>query len=171
MIYFDNAATTQKPKAVLDAIQQYYEVDNSNIHRGAHTLADRATRQFEETRESVRAFIGARESAEIIFTRGTTESINLVAKTFGSTFIQKGDEIIISTLEHHSNIVPWQMLCEQNGAVLRVIPINDAGAFIVMMSSVKLGRIVSEVGSDELFMFKIAIAEVSAQLPNVTTQR
>jgi cysteine desulfurase/selenocysteine lyase len=130
LIYFDNAATTQKPKAVLDAIQQYYEVDNSNIHRGAHTLADRATRQFEETRESVRAFIGARESAEIIFTRGTTESINLVAKTFGSTFIQKGDEIIISTLEHHSNIVPWQMLCEQNGAILRIIPITDAGELV-----------------------------------------
>ena len=130
LIYFDNAATTQKPKAVLDAIQQYYEVDNSNIHRGAHTLADRATRQFEETRESVRAFIGARESAEIIFTRGTTESINLVAKTFGSTFIQKGDEIIISTLEHHSNIVPWQMLCEENGAILRIIPITDAGELV-----------------------------------------
>lgn len=130
LIYFDNAATTQKPKAVLDAIQNYYEVDNSNIHRGAHTLADRATRQFEETRESVRAYIGARESAEIIFTRGTTESINLVAKTFGSTFIQKGDEIIISTLEHHSNIVPWQMLCEQNGAILRVIPITEAGELL-----------------------------------------
>lgn len=130
LIYFDNAATTQKPKVVLDAIQNYYEVDNSNIHRGAHTLADRATRQFEETRESVRAFIGARESAEIIFTRGTTESINLVAKTFGSAFIQKGDEIIISTLEHHSNIVPWQMLCEQNGAILRIIPITDAGELV-----------------------------------------
>lgn len=130
LIYFDNAATTQKPKAVLDAIQNYYEVDNSNIHRGAHTLADRATRQFEETRESIRAFIGARESAEIIFTRGTTESINLVAKTFGSAFIQKGDEIIISTLEHHSNIVPWQMLCEQNGAILRIIPMTDAGELV-----------------------------------------
>ncbi len=130
LIYFDNAATTQKPKVVLDAIQNYYEVDNSNIHRGAHTLADRATRQFEETRESVRAYIGARESAEIIFTRGTTESINLIAKTFGSAFIQKGNEIIISTLEHHSNIVPWQMLCEQNGAILRVIPITDAGELV-----------------------------------------
>ena len=130
LIYFDNAATTQKPKVVLDAIQNYYEVDNSNIHRGAHTLADRATRQFEETRESVRAYIGARESAEIIFTRGTTESINLVAKTFGSAFIQKGDEIIISTLEHHSNIVPWQMLCEQNGAIFRVIPITDSGELV-----------------------------------------
>jgi cysteine desulfurase/selenocysteine lyase len=131
LTYLDNAATTQKPKVVLDAIQRYYEIDNSNIHRGAHTLADRATQHYEETRESIRAFIGARESAEIIFTRGTTEGINLVAKTFGSTFIQKGDEIIISTLEHHSNIVPWQMLCEQNGAVLRVIPINDAGELVL----------------------------------------
>ena len=130
LIYFDNAATTQKPQAVLDALTHYYEKDNSNIHRGAHTLADRATRQFEETRESVKAFIGARESAEIIFTRGTTESINLVAKTFGTKFIQKGDEILISTLEHHSNIVPWQMLCEQTGAILKIIPITDAGELV-----------------------------------------
>jgi cysteine desulfurase/selenocysteine lyase len=130
LIYFDNAATTQKPQAVLDALTHYYEKDNSNIHRGAHTLADRATLQFEETRESVKAYIGARESAEIIFTRGTTESINLVAKTFGAKYLQKGDEILISTLEHHSNIVPWQMLCEQNGAILRVIPITDAGELV-----------------------------------------
>jgi cysteine desulfurase/selenocysteine lyase len=131
LIYFDNAATTQKPVAVLDAIQQYYEKDNSNIHRGAHTLADRATRQYEETRESVRTLLNARETAEIIFTRGTTESINLVAKTFGPKFIQKGDEILISTLEHHSNIVPWQMLCEQTGAILKVIPITDAGELVM----------------------------------------
>jgi len=131
LIYFDNAATTQKPVAVLDAIQQYYEKDNSNIHRGAHTLADRATRQYEETRESVRSLLNAREAAEVIFTKGTTESINLVAKTFGSKFIQKGDEILISTLEHHSNIVPWQMLCEQNGAILKVIPITDSGELIL----------------------------------------
>ena len=131
LIYFDNAATTQKPVAVLDAIQQYYEKDNSNIHRGAHTLADRATRQYEETRESVRTLLNAREAAEVIFTKGTTESINLVAKTFGSKFIQKGDEILISTLEHHSNIVPWQMLCEQNGAILKVIPITDSGELIL----------------------------------------
>jgi cysteine desulfurase/selenocysteine lyase len=131
LIYFDNAATTQKPVAVLDAIQQYYEKDNSNIHRGAHTLADRATRQYEETRESVRKLLNARETAEIIFTRGTTESINLVAKTFGPKFIQKGDEILISTLEHHSNIVPWQMLCEQTGAILKVIPITDAGELVM----------------------------------------
>lgn len=131
LIYFDNAATTQKPQVVLDALTQYYEKDNSNIHRGAHTLADRATHNYEETRESVRALIGARESAEVIFTRGTTESINLVAKTFGSKFIQKGDEILISTLEHHSNIVPWQMLCEQTGAILKVIPITDAGELVM----------------------------------------
>ena len=131
LIYFDNAATTQKPQAVLDALTHYYEKDNSNIHRGAHTLADRATRQYEETRESVRTLLNARETAEIIFTRGTTESINLVAKTFGPKFIQKGDEILISTLEHHSNIVPWQMLCEQTGAILKVIPITDAGELVM----------------------------------------
>jgi cysteine desulfurase/selenocysteine lyase len=130
LIYFDNAATTQKPQAVLDALTNYYKLDNSNIHRGAHALADRATRYYEETRESVRDFIGAGESAEIIFTKGTTESINLVAQTFGRRFIGKDDEIIISTLEHHSNIVPWQMLCEEKGAILCVIPINDAGEIL-----------------------------------------
>lgn len=130
LIYFDNAATTQKPKSVIDALSRYYELDNSNIHRGAHVLADRATRYYENTREVVREFIGAAESAEIIFTKGTTESINLVARTFGRKFIGKGDEIIISTLEHHSNIVPWQMLCEETGAILRIIPINDAGEIL-----------------------------------------
>ena len=130
LIYFDNAATTQKPKAVLEALNNYYSLDNSNIHRGAHALADRATRYYEETREAVRDFIGARESDEVIFTKGTTESINLVAQTFGRKFIGKGDEIIISTLEHHSNIVPWQMLCEEKEAILRVIPINDSGEII-----------------------------------------
>ncbi|WP_268034960.1 cysteine desulfurase [Algoriphagus sp. PAP.12] len=127
LIYFDNAATTQKPKAVLDALMKYYEHDNSNIHRGAHALADRATQYYENTRETVREFINAKESAEIIFTKGTTESINLVAQTFGRKFIGQGDEIIISTMEHHSNIVPWQMLCEEKGAVLKVIPIHDNG--------------------------------------------
>lgn len=130
LIYFDNAATTQKPKAVLKALQEYYEKDNSNIHRGAHALADRATRHYEETREAVKDFIGAREAAEIIFTKGTTESINLVAKTFGRNFIGKGDEILISTMEHHSNIVPWQMVCEEKGAILKVIPITESGEII-----------------------------------------
>ncbi|MEB2775187.1 cysteine desulfurase [Algoriphagus sp. D3-2-R+10] len=130
LVYFDNAATTQKPQSVLDALTNYYSTDNSNIHRGAHALADRATRYFEETREAIQDFIHAREAAEVIFTKGTTEGINLVASTFGRKFIEKGDEIIISTLEHHSNIVPWQMLCEEKGAILKVIPINEAGEIL-----------------------------------------
>jgi cysteine desulfurase/selenocysteine lyase len=130
LVYFDNAATTQKPQAVLDALRNYYEHDNSNIHRGAHTLADRATRHYEATREKVKDFINSRESAEVIFTKGTTESINLVAQTFGRKFIGKDDEIIISTMEHHSNIVPWQMLCEEKGAKLRVIPIQENGEIV-----------------------------------------
>ena len=130
LIYFDNAATTQKPQSVINSLEGYYLHDNANIHRGAHALADRATRYFEDTRETVQKFLNAKESAEIIFTKGTTESINLVAYTFGRKFIQTGDEIIISTLEHHSNIVPWQMLCEEKGAILKVIPINDAGEII-----------------------------------------
>lgn len=130
LVYFDNAATTQKPQAVLDALRNYYEHDNSNIHRGAHTLADRATRHYETTREKVKDFINSRESAEVIFTKGTTESINLVAQTFGRKFIGKDDEIIISTMEHHSNIVPWQMLCEEKGAKLRVIPIQENGEIV-----------------------------------------
>jgi len=130
LVYFDNAATTQKPQAVLDALRNYYEHDNSNIHRGAHTLADRATRHYEATREKVKDFINSRESAEVIITKGTTESINLVAQTFGRKFIGKDDEIIISTMEHHSNIVPWQMLCEEKGAKLRVIPIQENGEIV-----------------------------------------
>lgn len=130
LIYLDNAATTQKPQSVLDALSAYYSHDNSNIHRGAHALADRATRSYEETREAVGEFINAKESAEIIFTKGTTESINLVAQTFGRKFIGKEDEIIISTLEHHSNIVPWQMLCEEKGAILKIIPITESGEII-----------------------------------------
>jgi cysteine desulfurase / selenocysteine lyase len=130
LIYFDNAATTQKPQSVLDALTGYYNHDNSNIHRGAHALADRATRYFEETRETIKDFIHAREAAEIIFTKGTTESINLVASTFGRKFIGKGDEIIISTMEHHSNIVPWQMLCEEKGAILKIIPISESGEIL-----------------------------------------
>ncbi len=130
LIYFDNAATTQKPQSVLDALTGYYNHDNSNIHRGAHALADRATRYFEETRETIKDFIHAREAAEIIFTKGTTESINLVASTFGRKFIGSGDEIIISTMEHHSNIVPWQMLCEEKGAILKIIPISESGEIL-----------------------------------------
>ena len=127
LAYFDNAATTQKPIQVIEALKNYYGVDNSNIHRGAHTLASRATDYFEQTRELVKTFINAPSVEEVIFTKGTTESINLIASTFGRKFINAGDEIIISTLEHHSNIVPWQMLCEEKGAILKIIPIHDNG--------------------------------------------
>lgn len=130
LIYFDNAATSQKPKAVIDALSSYYNHDNANIHRGIHTLAERATAAYEQTREKVREFIHASEVEEVIFTKGTTEGINLVASTFGRKFIGTGDEIIISSLEHHSNIVPWQMLCEEKGCVLKVIPINVKGEII-----------------------------------------
>ncbi|MFT7160545.1 MAG: cysteine desulfurase/selenocysteine lyase [Bacteroidia bacterium] len=130
LVYFDNAATSQKPKVVIDALSDYYSQDNANIHRGIHTLAERATVAYEETRASVKAFIHAGEVEEIIFTKGTTEGINLVAFAFGRKFIGAGDEIIISTLEHHSNIVPWQMLCEEKGCILRVIPINAKGEII-----------------------------------------
>lgn len=127
LVYLDNAATAQKPEVVIAALTDYYHQINSNVHRGAHTLADRATRVFEETRETARAFLGAASTEEIIFTRGTTEGLNLIASSYGRRFVGAGDEIIISTLEHHSNIVPWQMLCEEKGAVLKVIPINEAG--------------------------------------------
>lgn len=127
LVYFDNAATSQKPKVVIDAISGYYEGYNANIHRGIHTLAEKATLAFESTRETVRQFIKAGSLEEVIFTKGTTEAINLVAASYGRKFIKQGDEIMISTLEHHANIVPWQMLCEETGATLRVIPINELG--------------------------------------------
>jgi cysteine desulfurase / selenocysteine lyase len=127
LVYLDNAATSQKPQVVIDTLVRYYTEENSNIHRGVHFLSQLATREYEDVRVKVKRFINAAESHEVIFTHGTTESINLVASTFGRKFISEGDEIIISAMEHHSNIVPWQMLCEANGAVLRVIPINDRG--------------------------------------------
>ena len=127
LAYFDNAATTQKPKSVIDALTDYYTNYNSNIHRGVHTLAEEATSAFEETRIAVQQFVNAREAEEIIFTKGTSESINLVAATYGKAFVNQGDEIIITGMEHHSNIVPWQMLCEEKGAILKVIPISDTG--------------------------------------------
>jgi cysteine desulfurase/selenocysteine lyase len=130
LVYFDNAATSQKPRVVIDALVEYYSHYNANIHRGIHTLAEEATAAYEATRETVRKFIGASSIEEIIFTRGTTESINLVSNTWGRANIRAGDEIIISTLEHHSNIVPWQMLAEEKGAVLKVVPITDEGEFI-----------------------------------------
>jgi cysteine desulfurase/selenocysteine lyase len=127
LIYFDNAATSQKPQAVIDALTRYYQGTNANIHRGAHALADRATKEYEATREAVRAFINAPSVEQVIFTKGTTEGINLVAQTYGRQHVQPGDEIIVSGMEHHSNIVPWQLLCQEKGAALRVIPVTDRG--------------------------------------------
>ena len=127
LVYFDNGATTQKPQVVIDAETNYYANENSNVHRGVHFLSGLATDKFEETRNTVQAFIGAKHNHEIIFTKGTTDSINLVANGF-RTLLKKGDEIIISEMEHHSNIVPWQMCCEQSGATLNVIPLLDNGS-------------------------------------------
>ena len=131
LVYLDNAATTQKPKQVLDSIHQYYTSDNSNVHRGVHYLSQKATDQFEEARKTVQQFIHAEHDHEIIFTRGTTESINLLASSFGKTFLSKGDAVIISALEHHSNIVPWQLICDQQGAELRVIPMDERGDLVL----------------------------------------
>ncbi len=131
LIWLDNAATTHKPQAVIDATSQFYGRDNSNIHRAAHTLAARATELFEAGREKVRRFLGAADAKEIVFVRGTTEGINLVAQSYGRKHIGAGDEIIVSELEHHANIVPWQLLAEQVGAVVRVIPINDRGELVL----------------------------------------
>jgi cysteine desulfurase/selenocysteine lyase len=130
LIYFDNAATTQKPRAVIDAIVHYYENTNANIHRGIHTLSEEATNLHETARQKVADFIGAKTAQEIIFTRGTTEAINLVAATWARSQLRAGDEIIISALEHHSNIVPWQFLCDEKNIKLRVIPIDNNGELI-----------------------------------------
>jgi cysteine desulfurase/selenocysteine lyase len=131
LVYLDNAATTQKPRAVIDALRRYYEYDNANIHRGVHELSVRATEQYERARTVVQRFLGAADAREIIFARGTTEAINLVAATYGRQHVGPGDEILISAMEHHSNIVPWQILCQEKGARLRVAPINDNGELLL----------------------------------------
>src|SRR5258706_5802883 len=131
LVYLDNAATTQKPRAVIDRLVRYYETENANIHRGVYALSQRATNAYEESREKVARFLNAPHVHEIIFTRGTSEAINLVAASFGRAFLKPGDEIIVSNLEHHSNIVPWQLIAGQTGAVIRVIPINDAGDLLL----------------------------------------
>lgn len=130
LVYLDNAATTQKPKAVLDALLRFYASECSNIHRGVHLLSEIATKDYEDARETVRRFINARDSREIVFVRGATEAINLVAHSYGRTHVREGDEVLISAMEHHSNIVPWQMLCEEKRAILRVAPMNERGALI-----------------------------------------
>src|SRR5690606_38753483 len=131
LVYFDNAATSQKPRQAIQALTDYYQLYNANIHRGIHTLAEKATKAYEETRVTVKDFINAQSAEEIIFVRGVTEAINLVASSYGRTFIGKGDEVVISAMEHHSNIVPWQILCEEKKAVLRIIPVNDKGELIL----------------------------------------
>jgi cysteine desulfurase / selenocysteine lyase len=131
LVYLDNAATTQKPRTVLDALRHYYETSNSNVHRGVHTLSERATAAFEGARGTVARFLNAAEPREIIFTRNATEGINLVAQTYGRTRVGAGDEVLITAMEHHSNIVPWQMLCDSVGARLRVAPIDDRGALLM----------------------------------------
>lgn len=127
LIYFDNAATSQTPQVVIDALVSYYQKDNANIHRGLHTLAERATMAFEDTRKAVQKFINANEAEEIVFTKGTTDGINLVAHAYGRKFLKAGDEVLITGMEHHSNIVPWQLVCEDTGAVLKVIPVEETG--------------------------------------------
>ncbi|WP_026998315.1 cysteine desulfurase [Eisenibacter elegans] len=127
LVYFDNAATSQKPKTVIEALTTYYEATNANIHRGAHYLAAKATEEYEQTREAIRDFLNAQSTQEIIFVRGVTEAINLIASTYGRANVQAGDEIILSTMEHHSNIVPWQLLAAEKGAHIRVIPLNEHG--------------------------------------------
>ena len=131
LVYLDNAATSQKPRAVIDATSRYYSADNANIHRGVHLLSQRATTEYEDARIKVQNFINAPKSHEIIFVRGTTEAINLVVNSYGRANVRTGDEILITTMEHHSNIVPWQILCEEKGATLRVVPINDEGDLIL----------------------------------------
>ena len=131
LVYLDNAATTQKPRQVLDAIVSYYSEDNANVHRGVHQLSERATEAYERARGIAQRFLNAARPEEIIFVRGTTEAINLVAQTYGRRNVAAGDEVIITAIEHHSNIVPWQMLCEEKGARLRVVPINDRGELIL----------------------------------------
>jgi len=131
LVYFDNAATTQKPRQVIERIKKYYEEENSNVHRGVHFLSEVATREYEAARETIRKFINAESTEEIIFTKGTTEAINLIANSFGKTFINENDEIIISEMEHHSNIVPWQLLREERKAIINVIPFDDNGDLIL----------------------------------------
>lgn len=131
LVYFDNGATTQKPLCVLDAVREVYTTYNGNIHRGVHAMSDLTSEAYENSREKVRSFVNASKKEEIIFTSGTTGSINAIAFSFGEKFIKPGDEIIVSHLEHHANIVPWQMICERKGAILRVIPINDEGEIII----------------------------------------
>src|SRR5947208_5691020 len=131
LVYLDNAATSQKPRAVLEALQRYYEEGNANVHRGVHYLSEHATAAYEGAREKARRFLNAREAREVIFVRGTTEGVNLVASSFGRANLKPGDEVLVSAMEHHSNIVPWQLACEERGATVTVIPMNRRGELLL----------------------------------------
>lgn len=165
LVWFDNAATTQKPRQVIDALSRFYATDNSNIHRGAHTLAARATDAFEGARDKIRDYLNASSSEEIIFVRGTTEGINLVANAYGQRFLQTGDEILLSELEHHANIVPWQIVAKERGAVLRVIPVDDNGDIILSEYERLLGprtRLVGLAHANNSLGTVLPIAEMTA---------
>jgi cysteine desulfurase / selenocysteine lyase len=161
LVYLDNAATSQKPQQVIDTLQRYYAAENANIHRGAYALSEQATQAYEDARMKVRHFINAPSEREIIFTRNVSEAINLVVHSYGRKFIQAGDEIIISAMEHHSNIVPWQILCEEKGALLRVVPINDEGEFL-------LGAYEQLLNPKTKF---VAVTQVSNALGSITPVR
>lgn len=161
LVYLDNAATAQKPRAVIDRLRAYYERENSNVHRGVHTLSQRATDAYEDARARIARYIGAPSPRQVIFTRGTTEAVNLVAATYGRTHVGPGDEVLISALEHHSNIVPWQLLCEATGAVLRVIPVDERG----VLDLDAFGRLLSERTR------LVAVAHVSNSLGTVNPVR
>ena len=139
LVYLDNAATTQKPQAVINALARYYERENANIHRGVHFLSERATEEYEKARKTARRFLNAASAGEIVFVRGATEAINLVAQSYGRAHVGAGDEVLITAMEHHSNIVPWQILCEQQGATLQVAPINDRGELLLDEMEKRLG--------------------------------
>ena len=165
LVYLDNAATTQKPQAVIDRLVRYYTEENANIHRGVHFLSQQGTEAYEAARTRVQRFVNAPHSHEIIFTRGTTESINLVAATWGRTHVGAGDEIVVTALEHHSNLVPWQLLCEEKGACLRVAPINDAGEVDVDAYAALLGektRIVAFPHVSNALGTVVPVAEMAA---------
>jgi len=166
LVYLDNAATTQKPRQVIDALRAYYEHDNANVHRGVHELSERATAAYEGAREKVRAFVNAASVREIIFTRNATESINLVARAWGDANVGTGDEILITGMEHHSNIVPWQLLCERTGATLKVVPIDDRGDLVMEEFTRLLSdrtRIVSVVHLSNALGTINPVAEITAK--------
>jgi cysteine desulfurase / selenocysteine lyase len=161
LVYLDSAATSQKPRAVIEAVARYYLQDNANVHRGVHLLSERATKEYEDAREKVRRFINAAHAHEVVFVRGTTEAINLVAQTYGRTRVRAGDEILITAMEHHSDIVPWQLLCEEKGALLRVAPIDDDGQLL-------LGALEGMIGPRTRLL---ALAHVSNTLGTVNPVR